>query len=228
MGQFDARYGEEDGKDWMKEKGFAFLGTVQMLNLTGCEGSLSPKTEELVQLTNKVRNVLEEPWNKDLPSCPRLRDNLKKIAREVDDDDNNNEPKAKKNRTSRQREHKKRSKSSSYREVTPPPERMTDEDKISCQQQTCLTLFSSQGAMKSHFTRVHPTVNYIPPPKTINPATNREWTAQKRVDKVGEDKDFLIILCYLSGNLQSLPSAHIARQEPDQDSSCRETSHRGG
>ena len=192
LGQFDARYGEEDGESWIKEKGFSFLATVQMLNLTGCDGSLSPQTEELFRLTNKVRHVLEEPWNTGLPQCPRLTDNLKKIARVDDgDDDNNNEPKPKKKRTSRQQEHKKRSKS--YREVTPPPERMTDEDKIRCQHQNCFILFSSQGAMKSHFQRAHQGDIYIPPPKTINPSTGREWTAQKRVDKVGEGKDFLIM-----------------------------------
>jgi hypothetical protein len=71
-----------------------------------------------------------------------------------------------------------------YVEVSPPPMPLQDDQKIKCQEATCKSLFSSQGALKTHFRKVHPTGNYVAPPKNVDPDTGREGVEKKRVDKV--------------------------------------------
>ena len=98
IGEFDARYAEADGDSWLTVAANRFLASIQMMNLTCCEGSLTQKIEMLFRSVHDCRQMLEESWNTDLAQCPKLMENLTKIAMEADgkeseegqSEDNNN------------------------------------------------------------------------------------------------------------------------------------------
>ena len=178
-GEYDVRYSEEHGEAWLYGCAGKFLSSAQMLNMARMEGTISEVTNRLFLLVNSCRSKLDEGWNADLPTAPALASHLKKVARE---EDNNNNEKRKKPRLESRKEKGK------FKDLTPPPAKLANEDKIKCQFVSCLALFSSIGASKTHFKKVHPDSDYIPPPKEVNPATRRVGDKKVRVDRVRKHK----------------------------------------
>ena len=186
LAEYDARYGEEDGENWLMTAN-SFLVSIQMLNVVACEGELTPKTNRLFVLVNKCKELLDQPWNSELPQCPKLKKNLRKIAMGSDANNNSDtsEPPGKKMRTNKKRARAKKGKST-FIQLTP-PKPVADNDKIMCQKDTCQVLFSSQAALKAHFKIHHPEDEYIQPEKIVNPASGRTGSGMKRVDKVSKE-----------------------------------------
>ena len=158
----------------------SFLASIQMMNLLSCEESLTPQMKALFKLVNRCRQLLDLPWNSQLTQCPKLKDNLRKIAFRGDKNNNtdDDEPPRKLPRTKEKQRIK-----STFLELTP-PKPIPAEDKLSCQEAACNVLFSSQAAMKAHFKVSHPEGQYVPPEKVVNPASGRKGFGMKRLDKV--------------------------------------------
>ena len=150
------------------------------MNLTSCGGILTPQIEALFKSVHECMQKLDEAWNAGLPQCPKLTETLTRIGLEGEGDkgDGNN------NVTERLAADKQIGKPE-FIEVTP-TKRLETADKIKCQDQNCLVLFSSHGAMKSHFIKRHPDQVYVQPPKVKNPESGRVASGMKRKDKVRE------------------------------------------
>ena len=189
LGVYDARYVEKDGRNWIEVATNNFLFAVQMINLKRCDGNLSGKINPLLMALARSKELLGHPWNQELPRCPRLQENLKRLAEgdiacssSSSSSNINIISPAKKQRICVSKE--KKQKKGIYRPVSPPPPPLPDDQKLTCQADNCNSLFSSHAAAKTHFIKRHPTGNYVPPPRTKDPTTGRIGVQKKREDKV--------------------------------------------
>ena len=189
LGSHDARYSGTTGEDWLEIPMSDFLVAAQQFSLAFPRDDTNDKVTSCFLLTKKCKGALRESWNADLPHSVTLTDNLKRLAACTKDDNNNKEDK-KDYKRPRLGEPggvaKKRAKSRRgiYIAVTPPPTRLTEEEKVKCQNRACTSTFSSHHAAKTHHKKKHPHDQYVDPPKVVNPATGKTGVVKKRIDKV--------------------------------------------
>ena len=129
IGEFDARYSEEDEENWI-ETTSTFLVSAHMMNLIAFQGRLRSQSDRLFKTVDACKHILNQSWNSKLPKCPKYHG--RKQARA-----------------------KKSKKEGIYVEVSP-PEKLRTEQKIKCHKDNCTVLFSSQRAAKLHLKRKHP------------------------------------------------------------------------
>ena len=155
LGLFDARYHDRDGTDWIQTMADKFLLDIQLANLKTMGGHLTGKINLLLLGTHECKLSLGGDWNTNLPMCPNLGRNLKRIVetrKETGGPTKMRRLQGKKTVTKKKR--------GIFVEVTPPPKPVQHDQKIRCQEQTCTVTFTSQSAMKTHFKKKHPTGNY--------------------------------------------------------------------
>ena len=182
LGRFDARYNDKDGSDWIQTAANKFLLVIQLANLKAMDGAVTQKVTELHLGIDRCRQSLRESWNTDLPRCPNLSENLKRIA---DTQEEPNHPiKMRKSLKGKAAKPKHKTKRGKFLPVTPPPKKLADEDKLKCQDPGCEILFTTESALKTHFNKKHPEGTYQPPEKVRNPKTGKLGIQKLREDKV--------------------------------------------
>ena len=178
LGEYDARFSGSSGENWL-ELLPDFIGSVHVFAAAVGDESVHSVIGRCASLLVECRKLLQGHWNTDLPNSPMMTALLQNIVAPAGEEYKSMNIDAVAARTEKGNEPKGK-----FVDVTPPPEKLMDEEKIHCQEQSCAALFSSHAAARLHYKKYHPIGLYVSPLKVVDPTTGKKGVVKTRIDKV--------------------------------------------